>query len=62
MVKLKEIKETVNSMPEGSTMDDVIERLIYLQQIDDAMDAIDNGEGISDKVVRENFMQKWSKK
>ena len=62
MVKLKEIKETVNSMPEGSTMDDVIERLIYLQQIDDAMDAIDNGEGIFDKVVRENFMQKWSKK
>ena len=59
MVKLKEIKETVNSMPEGSTMDDVIERLIYLQQIDDAMDAIDNGEGISDKVVRENFMKKW---
>ena len=62
MVKLQEIKETVNSMPEGSTMDDVIERLIYLQQIEDAMEAIDKGEGISDKVVRENFMQKWSKK
>jgi hypothetical protein len=34
MVTLKTIKDSVNSMPEIATIDDVIERLIYMQKID----------------------------
>ena len=43
MVILKTIKDSVNSMPENSAIDDVIERLIYNQKIDVALIDVEKG-------------------
>ena len=61
MVTLTTIQDSVNSMPENSTIDDVIERLIYLQKIDDAIDDVEKGNFYTHEEMKE-YIKKWSKK
>jgi predicted CopG family antitoxin len=61
MVTLSTIKDSVNSMPENASIDDVIERLIYLQKIDEALLDVQNGNVHSHQEMKE-YVKKWSKK
>ena len=60
MVTLTTIKDSVNSMPENSTIDDVIERLIYLQKIDDAIEDFEKWNFYTHEEMKEHI-KKWSK-
>jgi predicted CopG family antitoxin len=60
MVTLSTIKDSVNSMPENASIDDVIERLIYLQKIDEALLDVQNGNVHSHQEMKE-YVKKWSK-
>ncbi|GAB2618916.1 hypothetical protein GCM10027035_13890 [Emticicia sediminis] len=61
MVTLTTIKDSVNSMPENATIDDVIERLIYLQKIDEALVDVEKGNFYTHEEMKE-YTQKWLKK
>lgn len=61
MITLQEIKQSINQMPQEASIDDVIERLIYLRQLDEAMDEIEKGHGIPNEEVK-NAYAKWLKK
>ncbi|WP_305952538.1 hypothetical protein [Emticicia oligotrophica] len=61
MVTLTTIKDSVNSMPENATIDDVIERLIYLQKIDEALVDVEKGNFYTHEEMKE-YTKKWLKK
>jgi predicted CopG family antitoxin len=61
MLTLTTIKESVNAMPEGSSFDDVIERLIYLRKIDDALEDVKNGNVYTHQEMKE-YAKQWLKK
>lgn len=49
-------------MPETATIDDVIDKLLFINQLDDAQLSIDKGKGISHQEVKRRFADKWLKK
>ena len=61
MVTLKTIKDQVNSMPENATIDYVIERLIYMQKIDQALIDVEKGNFFIHDEMKE-YTKKWLKK
>lgn len=58
-MSLVEIKKAVNDMPESATIDDVIDKLIFIKQLKDAQLSIDEGKGISHEDVKQKFADKW---
>lgn len=61
MITLQEIKQSINQMPQEASIDDVIERLIYLRQLDEAMDEVNKGNGIPNEDIKKTYAQ-WLKK
>lgn len=55
MITLQEIKQSINQMPQEASIDDVIERLIYLRQLDEAMDEVNKGNGIPNEDIKKNL-------
>jgi hypothetical protein len=60
-MSIVEIKRVVNEMPETATIDDVLDRLIFIKQLEDAQTEIDEGKGISHQEVKRRFTEKWLK-
>lgn len=58
VVNKEEIIEMIKSMPEGSTTEDIMEKLYIRTKIEHAMKQLDEGEGISHEEVKEHF-KKW---
>lgn len=62
MVTIQNIRESVNAMPEDASVDDVIERLLYLQALDDSMEQVQNGQFYTHAEVKTYIKTKWLNK
>lgn len=61
-MSLVEVKKAVNDMPETTTIDDVIDKLLFIKQLNDAQISIDEGNGISHEEIKRRFADKWLQK
>lgn len=61
-MSLVDVKKAVSEMPETATIDDVIDKLIFIKQLNDAQFSIDEGKGVSHEEVKRRFVDKWLKK
>jgi predicted transcriptional regulator len=52
------IKKTLDSLPENVTMEQVIDRLIFLDKVQKGMDDSENGRVYTDEEV-EQILKKW---
>jgi predicted transcriptional regulator len=57
----QELHELADRLPDGATLDDVIEQLRYRKAVQDGIDAADRGEFASDEDVRKAFAR-WGVK
>ena len=56
------VMDSVRSMPDNSSTDDVIERLIFLKKIEDGMKSLKEGKSIPHDEVVKQFREKWQRK
>lgn len=55
----QKIVEAVDSLPEQVTLDDAIERLIFLRKVERGLEERRAGEGIPQEEVEEQFRTSW---
>lgn len=55
------IAESIQSMPEDATTEDIIERIIFLKKIEDGLKDVEEGRVYSHEEVKAKF-QKWLQK
>ncbi|MBM2814140.1 MAG: hypothetical protein HW421_902 [Ignavibacteria bacterium] len=60
MLIKEHVTETVNSMPEQFEIYDIVERLIFLDKVEQGLDDIRNGRVYTEKEV-EKKLAKWLK-
>ena len=60
MLTKEKVKELVDHMPDTFSVDDLIERVIFLQKIEAAEKEIENGEGIDWEDIKQE-MDQWLK-
>ncbi len=53
--------ETVNELPKNFTLDELLERLIFIDKVEKGLEQAKKGEVISHKKVVEHFEKKWKK-
>ena len=58
MLTKQRIKETIDTLPEGFTLEDVIEKLIVIDKIDKGLQDIKNGKTFTEDEVKE-ITSKW---
>ncbi|MBS1257492.1 MAG: hypothetical protein MAG551_00536 [Candidatus Scalindua arabica] len=54
----QKVIEMIQSLPEGVTVDDIMEELYFRLQVDEGLRELDEGKGISHEEV-EKRMSKW---
>ena len=60
MKKIKLI-ETINEFPKEVDLNDLFERLIFIDKVEKGMEQIANGETVSHEKVVASFRKKWQK-
>ncbi len=53
--------ETVNDLPKNFPLDELLERLIFIDKVEKGLAQAEKGEVISHKKVVEHFKKKWKK-
>ncbi|UCE07395.1 MAG: hypothetical protein JSW07_05020 [bacterium] len=62
MYKVKdEVIRIVNSIPDDTTVDDIIAELYFKLQVDAGLKDLDDGKGVPHNVVKDR-MEKWLRK
>lgn len=60
MVTRDKILNTVSAMPSEFELDELIERLIFIQKVEEGLESINNGKGIPHEKVEQIFKE-WQK-
>jgi len=60
MLTKQKIKETVDTLPNDFTIDDLFERLIVINKIEEGLKDIEEGNTFTTKEVKQS-LSKWSK-
>ncbi|MDP2161254.1 MAG: hypothetical protein Q8K02_12270 [Flavobacterium sp.] len=58
-MKKQQVLETVHSFPEEINIESLIERLIFIEQIESAEKDIENGHVLTHEQVVESITKKW---
>ena len=56
----KQIIETIEKMPTDATTEDLIERIIFIQKIEEGIKDVDLNNVVNESEV-DNLIEKWSK-
>jgi len=60
MLLKKQIIETIEKMPTDATTEDLIERIIFIQKIEEGIKDVDLNNVVNEAEV-DNLIEKWSK-
>jgi hypothetical protein len=60
MLLKKQIIETIEKMPTDATTEDLIERIIFIQKIEEGIKDVDLNNVVNESEV-DNLIEKWSK-
>lgn len=60
MLVKEKVLETIQSLPDEFSLDELVERLILLEKIDAGLKQVEEGKTLSQKEAREK-MKKWQK-
>lgn len=60
MLVKEKVLETIRSLPEEFSLDDLFERLIFLEKINTGLQEVEEGKVMSQKEAKE-MMKKWQK-
>ena len=60
MLFREQVSDTIDSMPEQFEIDDIVEKLIFLDKIEQGLDDIKNGRVFTEEEV-EKRLEKWLK-
>ena len=60
MLLKKQIIETLEKMPTDATTEDLIERIIFIQKIEEGIKDVDLNNVVNESEV-DNLIEKWSK-
>ena len=60
MLLKKQIIETIEKMPTDATTEDLIERIIFIQKIEEVIKDVDLNNVVNESEV-DNLIEKWSK-
>jgi len=59
MLTKNTVKQTIESLPESFTIDELIEQLLFIEKVDEGIKQSDEGKTISNDDVK-NMIEKWS--
>lgn len=54
------VKKTINSLPDSFTIDELIEKLMFMEKVEEGIKQADEGMVISNEDMKE-IIEKWSK-
>lgn len=60
MLSKEILKKTIENLPSQFSIDELIERLIFIEKVEEGISQADAGEVVSNEDVKE-MMAKWSK-
>jgi len=60
-MKKRTAQATLKSMPEEFQLDDLLERLVFIEQVEKGLAELDKGKGISQEKLLASFKRKWRK-
>jgi predicted transcriptional regulator len=52
---------TINDFPKEFNLEDLMERLVFIDKIEKGLSEAKKGKGISHEKLKEKFREKWSK-
>jgi len=61
MITKKKLREQIKTLPDSFSIDELIDRLIFVEKVDNGLKQSDNKEVISEKEM-DNEIEKWFKK
>jgi hypothetical protein len=60
-MKKRTAQATLKSMPEEFQLDDLLERLVFIEQVEKGLAELKDGKGIPQEKVMASFKRKWRK-
>jgi len=60
MVTKEKVLSAINEMPNEFDLDDFIERLIFMEKVEEGLQQVEKGQGLSHEEVRRK-VQSWGK-
>jgi hypothetical protein len=60
MITKKKLREQIKTLPDSFSIDELIDRLIFVEKVDNGLKQSDNKEVISEKEM-DNEIEKWFK-
>jgi hypothetical protein len=60
-MKKRVAQETLNAMPDEFKLDDLLERLVFIEQVEKGLTELNEGKGISHGKVLASFKREWRK-
>ena len=60
-MKKRTAQATLKEMPDEFHVDELMERLLFIEQVEKGMKEIDGGKGVSHAKVMASFKRKWRK-
>ncbi len=60
-MKKNKILETVNDLPKEFDLDELLERLIFIDKVEKGLEQVENGKTLKQSEVEAHFKKKWKK-
>ena len=60
-MKKRVAQDTLKAMPDEFKLDDLLERLVFIEQVEKGLTELNDGKGTSHEKVMASFKRKWRK-
>lgn len=60
-MKKQVAQDTLKSMPDEFKLDDLLERLVFIEQVEKGLTELNEGKGVPHEKVMASFKRKWRK-
>ncbi|HPF91769.1 MAG TPA: hypothetical protein PLL57_14000 [Flavobacteriales bacterium] len=60
-MKKRTAQATLKTMPDEFQVDELLERLVFIEQVEKGMAELDKGKGVPTEKVLDSFKRKWRK-